>query len=106
VLAQSNHLSPEDISDGTITVSNIGTIAGTYAIPLIYGKEVAIVALGRAEHFPRYESKHSDVIKKVPIMPLSWSADHRVVDGATLASFCKTWKSYLESPEKMILHLA
>jgi len=105
VLAQSNHLSPEDISGGTITVSNIGTIAGTYASPVVHVPEVAIVALGRAQNLPRFEGD-GDVLKKTPIMPLSWSADHRVVDGATLASFCKVWKSYLESPDKMILHLS
>ena len=106
VLAQSNHLSPDDINSGTITVSNIGTVAGTYASPLIHVPEVAIVALGRAQYLPRYDpNDESSGVKRTPIMPLSWSADHRVVDGATLASFCKVWKSYLESPDKMILHL-
>ena len=108
VLAQSNHLSPEDINGGTITVSNIGTIAGTYASPLIHVPEVAIVALGRAEYLPRYAEDGGGgepKLKRTPVMPLSWNADHRVVDGATLASFCKVWKSYLESPDKMILHL-
>ena len=106
VLAQTNHLSPDDIGGGTITVSNIGTIAGTYASPLVHVPEVAIVALGRAQYLPRYEHNESEVPVKTPVMPLSWSADHRVVDGATLASFCKVWKSYLESPDKMILHLS
>jgi 2-oxoisovalerate dehydrogenase E2 component (dihydrolipoyl transacylase) len=38
-------------------------------------------------------------------MPISWGADHRVVDGATIASFSNCWKRYLESPSSMLLHM-
>ncbi len=47
VLAQAGKLGQEDLSGGTLTVSNIGAIGGTYATPLVNVPEVAIVALGK-----------------------------------------------------------
>ncbi len=39
------------------------------------------------------------------IMNVSWSADHRVIDGATVAKFSNAWKNYIEHPEQMIAQL-
>ena len=52
---------------------------------------------------PRFDEKGSVV--PVEIMQVSWSADHRVIDGATVARFSNLWKSYLENPASMILDL-
>jgi hypothetical protein len=48
-LAAAGKLPPDDVSGGTLTVSNIGTIGGRFATPLVYGGESAIVALGRLQ---------------------------------------------------------
>ena len=55
------------------------------------------------QKLPRY----SDCGEVVPthIMEVSWSADHRVIDGATVARFSNQWKSYLETPGKMLANL-
>jgi 2-oxoisovalerate dehydrogenase E2 component (dihydrolipoyl transacylase) len=55
-LAKAGRLSEDDLKGGTITVSNVGTIGGTYATPLINLPEVAIVALGKVQTLPRYRS--------------------------------------------------
>lgn len=44
-------------------------------------------------------------LEMVPKLAASWGADHRVIDGATLAQFSNTWKAYVEQPERLLLHL-
>jgi 2-oxoisovalerate dehydrogenase E2 component (dihydrolipoyl transacylase) len=44
-------------------------------------------------------------VKPVSVVNVSWSADHRVVDGATVARFSNLWKSYIEAPASMLLNL-
>ncbi|KAE9417547.1 hypothetical protein Angca_005198 [Angiostrongylus cantonensis] len=90
----------EDLMDGTFTISNIGSIGGTYASPVIFPPQVAIVALGRIQKLPRYDS--NDNLVPMHIFKVSWAADHRVVDGATIARFSNRWKYYLEHPSAML----
>lgn len=54
-LASGNKLHSEDISDGTITLSNIGAIGGNFGCPLINLPEVAIIAIGRIQKLPRFD---------------------------------------------------
>lgn len=51
----------------------------------------------------RFDENGNVVAKQ--ILNISWSADHRVVDGATMANFSNQWKEYLEQPGKMLLNL-
>ncbi|KAJ8395463.1 hypothetical protein AAFF_G00031970 [Aldrovandia affinis] len=92
-----------DLTGGTFTLSNIGTIGGTYAKPVILPPEVAIGALGKIQVLPRFNSK--DEVVKAHIMNVSWSADHRIIDGATMCRFSNMWKAYLENPASMVLDL-
>ncbi|KIH55894.1 putative dihydrolipoyllysine-residue acetyltransferase component of pyruvate dehydrogenase complex, partial [Ancylostoma duodenale] len=78
-------ISREDLTGGTFTISNIGNIGGTYVSPVIFPPQVAIGALGKIEKLPRYD-KHDNLVPK-NIFKVSWAADHRVVDGATMARF-------------------
>ena len=54
--AAAGRLKAEDLAGGTLTVSNIGAIGGTYATPLVNVPEVAIVALGRCPAYPALEA--------------------------------------------------
>ena len=87
-------------SGGTVTVSNVGAIGdGEFASPvLVPGGGVAIVAIGRAK-WVRDEEKGGERRLKVGA---SWSADHRVVEGAELAAFVECWRGYIEHPERLI----
>jgi 2-oxoisovalerate dehydrogenase E2 component (dihydrolipoyl transacylase) len=96
-------LGREDLSGGTFTLSNIGAIGGTYAAPILVVPEVVIGALGKMQTVPRF-AEDGTVVPKT-IMSMSWSGDHRVVDGATMARFSNLWKDYLESPSTFILHM-
>ncbi|KAF8264344.1 2-oxoacid dehydrogenases acyltransferase-domain-containing protein [Lactarius quietus] len=88
---------------GTLTVSNIGAVgAGESAMPLLVpGGGVAIVALGRARWVWDVERGDGTGERRLK-MAVSWSADHRVVEGAELAAFVETWRGYVEQPERMI----
>ena len=101
--ARSGRVSQEDLRGGTITISNIGALGGTYAAPIINAPEVAIVALGRTRKLPRFDANGQ--VTERAIMTVSWAGDHRIIDGGTIARFCNRWKSYLESPQSMLLHL-
>ncbi|CEG80305.1 Putative Lipoamide Acyltransferase [Rhizopus microsporus] len=95
-LAKSNSLPMSDLKGTTITISNIGVIGGTYANPVVVSSELAIVALGRMQKLPRFD-EHDNVVAK-QILPISWSADHRIIDGATIARFGNHWKNLIENP--------
>ncbi|CEP10454.1 hypothetical protein [Parasitella parasitica] len=96
-LAKVGAIPLSDLKGGTISLSNIGSIGGTYANPIIVSNELAIVALGSARRLPRFDEASQQFVAK-QIMPVSWSADHRVIDGATIAQFGNTWKSFIENP--------
>jgi len=102
--ARSGRVASKDLKGGTITISNIGAIGGTVATPIINKPEVAIVALGKLQKLPRY-NEQGDVEAR-SIMQVSWSGDHRVIDGGTIARFCNLWKSFLEKPSHMLVHMS
>jgi len=100
-MAREGRVSPADLKGGTITISNIGAIGGTVATPIINKPEVAIVALGKVQQLPRFDSQGQVVARS--IMQISWSGDHRVIDGGTIARFTNLWKKYLEEPSAMLV---
>lgn len=99
--ARDGRVSPADLKGGTITISNIGALGGTVATPIINKPEVAIVALGKVQQLPRFDAKGHVVARS--IMQISWSGDHRVIDGGTIARFTNRWKQFLEQPDSMLL---
>jgi 2-oxoisovalerate dehydrogenase E2 component (dihydrolipoyl transacylase) len=99
-LARQGRLSSADLKGGTISISNIGVLGGTVATPVINAPESAIVALGKIQRLPRFDE--NDAVKAVNIMHVSWSGDHRIIDGATMVRFNNLWKSYLENPITML----
>ncbi|MBT0587135.1 dihydrolipoyllysine-residue acetyltransferase [Alteromonas oceanisediminis] len=99
--ARDGKLSNSDLTGGTISISNIGALGGTVATPVINKPEVAIVALGKTQRLPRFDS--NDNVIAANIMTVNWSGDHRVIDGATMVKFNNLWLSYLQQPSKMML---
>ncbi|SPO41224.1 related to CHL1 - protein of the DEAH box family [Pseudozyma flocculosa] len=111
--ASRSGLSPSDLrATGTVTLSNIGTVGGTYTHPLIPPTgQLAIGAMGRSRHQPRFASdvpgykkgslspEEEDRIVKRLIMPVSFTGDHRVLEGVELARFVGRWKQLVERPD-------
>jgi len=102
--ARSGRVPAADLKGGTITISNIGAIGGTIATPIINKPESAIVALGKLQKLPRFNDKGE--VEARFIMQVSWSGDHRIIDGGSIARFCNLWKSFLENPSNMLMHMS
>ncbi|EPS42788.1 hypothetical protein H072_3201 [Dactylellina haptotyla CBS 200.50] len=96
-------LSATDLKGGTITLSNIGNVGGTYVAPVVVTSEVAIMGIGRTKVIPAFDENGAVVPKSV--VNFSWSADHRVIDGGTMARMASLVKRYCEEPELLISKL-
>jgi 2-oxoisovalerate dehydrogenase E2 component (dihydrolipoyl transacylase) len=100
---RAGNLSMDDLNGTTFTLSNVGTIGGTYASPVISPPQVAIGAMGKMQRLPRFDAQGGVVAQN--LLQISWSADHRVVDGATMARFSEVMKECLENPVSMIARM-
>jgi 2-oxoglutarate dehydrogenase E2 component (dihydrolipoamide succinyltransferase) len=95
--ARQGKLSPDDISGGTYTVTNVGTFGNVLGTPIINQPQVAIMAAGAIVKKPAViETAEGDMIAIRQKMFLSHSYDHRVVDGALGGMFVRRVADYLE----------
>jgi len=96
--ARINQLKPDDIQDGTYTVTNVGTFGSIMGTPIINQPQVGILALGAIRKVPAViETSEGDYIGIRYRMFMSHSYDHRVVNGALGGQFVKAVKDYLEA---------
>ncbi len=96
--ARNSALSPDDLSGGTYTVSNVGSFGNVMGTPIIMQPQVGILALGSINKKPSViETPEGDLIGIRSKMFLSHSYDHRVVDGSLGGMFVKRVAEYLES---------
>ena len=82
--ARAGKLTPDEMSDACFTVSSLGGIGATHFSPIINAPEVAILGVGRTAMKPVWNG--SEFVPRL-VLPLSLSADHRVIDGALGARF-------------------
>lgn len=95
--ARTNKLSPDEISGGTFTVTNVGTFGNVMGTPIINQPQVAIMAVGAIRKKPAViETPFGDTIGVRHMMFLSLSYDHRVVDGSLGGSFVQRVAKILE----------
>ena len=107
-LASVNKLTLDDMSGGTITVSNIGSIGGTYVSPIIASADqVAILGVGKTRRLPTYveDEDGKERIQAREMCCLSWSADHRVIDGATVARCGERLRELMENVDGMVIEM-
>ena len=96
--ARNNQLKPDEIQDGTYTVTNVGSFGSVMGTPIINQPQVAILALGAIRKVPAViETSEGDFIGIRQKMFVSHSYDHRVVNGALGGMFIKTLKETLEA---------
>ena len=97
IRARAGQLKPDEIQDGTITMTNVGSFGNLMGTPIINQPQVAIMACGIIKKKPVVlETENGDVIAIRHMMFLSLSYDHRVVDGALGGQFVRRVADYLE----------
>jgi 2-oxoisovalerate dehydrogenase E2 component (dihydrolipoyl transacylase) len=105
-LAQAGRLAPDHFRNATFIVSNIGSIGGDAVAPVILAPMVGIVGIGRTRQMPVFvNAKGREEVVKREQITLSWSADHRVVDGATVARTAKLVEDAISDVERMNLEI-
>ncbi len=95
--ARENRLSPDDIQEGTFSITNFGTFRNLMGTPIIAQPQVAILATGSIEKKPAVvETDQGDIIVPRHKMFLSLSYDHRIIDGSLGGAFLRRVADYLE----------
>ncbi|MBA4189161.1 MAG: 2-oxo acid dehydrogenase subunit E2 [Planctomycetaceae bacterium] len=91
----------DDLRGGTFTVTSVGGIGGLISTPIINHPEVGIMGVGRVVKRPVYDAQGE--LKPADILYLSFSFDHRIVDGAIGAAFGNAVLRYLQAPALLLL---
>jgi len=90
----------DELRGGTFTISNLGSVGGTYSTPIINPPQVGILLAGRSCIVPQIVE---DAVEPRLMMPLSLTYDHRLVDGAAAARFLNEVKGFLGAPGRLLL---
>ncbi|MBS4198805.1 2-oxo acid dehydrogenase subunit E2 [Bacillus sp. FJAT-49732] len=98
--ARSGKLSPTEMKGATCTITNIGSAGGQWFTPVINHPEVAILGIGRIAEKPVVRNGE---IVAAPVLALSLSFDHRIVDGATAQNALNQIKRLLNDPELLLM---
>lgn len=96
--ARSGRLRSSEITEGTVTVSNLGDLGVETVLGVIYPPQVAVVGLGRIVEQPWAEN---GMLGVRPVLTASLSADHRATDGHRGAQFLQTLGYLLQEPEAL-----
>ncbi len=99
--AKAGHVKLDDLRGGTFTVTSIGNIGGLISTPIINHPEVAIRGVGKVVKRPVYDAEGN--IRPADMVYLSFSFDHRVVDGAVGAAFGNAVIRALQNPAALLL---
>jgi pyruvate dehydrogenase E2 component (dihydrolipoamide acetyltransferase) len=104
--ARDGKLGLDEMKGATITITNIGSVGGTYATPIINHPEVAILGMYKISDKPVIKQGANgmeiDVIKS---MNFTITCDHRLIDGAVAANFLKAFINRIENPGVLMLDM-
>lgn len=100
--ARHGKLALEEMKGATITVTNIGSVGGLYATPIINHPEVAIFGMYKIQERPIFVG---DKVEKAYFMNFTITCDHRLIDGAVAANFMKAFVNRIENPSHLMLDM-
>jgi pyruvate dehydrogenase E2 component (dihydrolipoamide acetyltransferase) len=96
---RAGHLTPEAIRGATFTVTNFGTEGGRFATPIVRPPQAAILGFGAVRVRPVVDG---DAVVAAPALPISLSADHRIVDGRAATGFLEAVAAQLAQASELI----
>jgi pyruvate dehydrogenase E2 component (dihydrolipoamide acetyltransferase) len=91
-----------DLQGGTFTITNVGSLGGTFVIPTINYPEAAILGMGRVRERPVIRGGN---VEARMILPLTLTFDHRIADGANAARFVTALTGYLSDPVRFLAEM-
>ena len=100
--ARDGKLALDEMKGATITVTNIGSVGGLYATPIINHPEVAIFGMYKLQERPIFVG---DQVRKAHFMNFTITCDHRLIDGAVAANFMKAFVARIENPSQLMLDM-
>lgn len=100
--ARDGKLALEDMKGATITITNIGSVGGLYATPIINHPEVAILGMYKIQDKPIW---NGEKFTRGQVMNFSMTCDHRLIDGAVAANFMKSFIQRIENPSALLLDM-
>ena len=101
--ARDGKLKPDEMKGATITITNIGSVGGTYATPIINHPEVAILGMYKIQDKPVLKDGSLAFIKS---MNYTVTADHRLIDGAVAANFLKSFFNKIQNPGVLMMGMS
>lgn len=100
VRSRERKITPTEVKGGTFTVTNYGAVGGLWGTPIINPPEAAILGIGRIAE--EAVVRGGQVVAR-PIVPLSLTFDHRIIDGATAHRFLNALIEHIENPDMILL---
>lgn len=100
--ARDGKLSLDEMKGATITITNIGSVGGTYATPIINHPEVAILGMYKMQDKPVMKNGKFVAAK---VMNFTATCDHRLIDGAVAANFLKSFMTRIENPSRLMMDM-
>ena len=100
--ARDGKLKPDEMKGATITITNIGSVGGTYATPIINHPEVAILGMYKIQDKPVIKNGALATIKS---MNYTITCDHRLIDGAVAANFLKSFFARIQNPAVLMVEM-
>lgn len=100
--ARDGKLALDEMRGATITVTNIGSVGGVYATPIINHPEVAILGVYKIQDKPFWNGTQ---FERGQVMNFTITCDHRLIDGAVAANFMKAFVARIENPSQLMLDM-
>lgn len=100
--ARDGKLALDEMKGATITITNIGSVGGVYATPIINHPEVAILGMYKIQDKPLWVN---DKFVRTQVMNFTITCDHRLIDGAVAANFMKSFAARIENPSQLMLDM-